>query len=94
MLRHDHASPIADAVVVCKPEYGMRVHVIWNLEIETYVSYVYVEGLYSHVGEHATCLGPFYGYTPVFWRSADRNVIKGIMLCGDDELQTSSSDDE
>lgn len=97
MLDYDPALMMkVDAVH--RPEYDMYIHIFWSIDIETYVSYVYVGVVDGTINPspttNSTCLGPFYGYSPVFWRSADRKAIKGAMLGGEDELQSSSSEEE
>ena len=82
---------LLQADIIEKPSFNMTVNVYWSVDMETYVSYVYV----GHVTrEHnCSCLGPFYGFSPDFWRSADKKQIRHVMLGGEDELQTSSDDE-
>lgn len=81
------------ADIIEKPNLNMTINVYWNVEMDIYVSYVYV-GHVRALQEHTRlCLGPFYGFSPEYWRSADKKQIRQVMLGDDDELQ-SSSDEE
>ena len=83
---------LLQADIIDKPSFNMTVDVYWNVEMETYVSYVYMG--HARVTKHTcSCLGPFYGFSPEYWRSADKKQIRQVMLGGEDELQ-SSSDEE
>lgn len=72
MTSHYDTDVLMLADIVGKQQYGMTIYIYWNMEIETYASFVEID--------QGATLGPFYGYSPTYWRMAGEQEIRDAML--------------